>query len=209
LDHKLYGGGYPNRTGTYGSRLCNGKNFSFAPIIGGAEITVTFTVNVFTTGSGNLKLTTAMQHSTVKLDRYWELVSDDYLLGSDFNPNAASTNFNWVKGNFTMKCYGKTNVITRPTQLTLVQLSSSTGDILDNIRPIIVTAGVDQWQNLYIAQKEGKLQNLIDAGVASGYTQIYQNVLNQSTNLVNKGYVNEAIALLNSLPTSGEPMGSA
>lgn len=188
--------------------FATGQNSSYSPIIGGSEITVTFTISVFTTGSGNLKLTTAMQHSKVKLDRFWELVSDDYALGSDFNPNSASAEFNWVKGNFTMKCYGKTNVITKPTQLTLVQLSSSTGDILDNIKPIIVTVGVDQWQNLY-SEKEGKLQGLIDAGVASGYVQLYENVLNQSTSLVNKGYVNEAISLLNSLPASGEPMGSA
>ena len=188
--------------------FATGQNSTYSPIIGGSEITVTFTVNIGMTGSGNLKLTTAMQHSKIKLDRYWELVSADYALGSDFNPNSASTEFEWVAGTFTMKCYGKTNVITKPTALTLVQLSSSTGDILDNIKPIIVTAGVDQWQNLY-NEKEGKLQNLIDAGVAPGYTQIYQNVLNQSQNLVNKGYVNEAISLLNSLPTSGEPMGSA
>jgi hypothetical protein len=34
-------------------------------------------------------------------------------------------------------------------------------------------------------------------------------MLNQSKALVNKGYVNEAIALLNAIPSSGEPMGSA
>ncbi len=34
-------------------------------------------------------------------------------------------------------------------------------------------------------------------------------MLNQSKALVNKGYVNEAIALLNAIPSSGEPAGSA
>jgi hypothetical protein len=34
-------------------------------------------------------------------------------------------------------------------------------------------------------------------------------MLNQSKALVAKGYVNEAIALLNAIPASGEPMGSA
>jgi hypothetical protein len=188
--------------------FATGKNTTYSPIIGGTEITVTFTVNVEATGAGNLKLTTAMQHSKIKTDRYWELVPSDYDPGSDFNPNSAQTEFNWVKGSFTMICYGKTNVILKPTALTLVQISSSTGDILDNIKPIIVTAGVDQFQNLY-DQKETKLQDLINAGVDEGYTTLYGNVLNQSVNLVNKGYVNDAIALLNSLPTSGEPMGSA
>jgi hypothetical protein len=185
-----------------------GTNTTFSPIIGGTEVTVTFTVNVFTTGSGNLRLATNMQHSKIKLDRYWELNSTDYALGSTFNPNAASTEFNWVKGTFTMICYGKTNVVLKPTQLMLVGLYSSAGDLLDNIKPIIVTAGVDQYQNLY-AQKETKLQSLIDAGVAEGYVTLYSNVLNQSKNLVNQGYVTDAINLLNSLPNSGEPMGSA
>jgi len=187
--------------------FATGKNTSI-PIVGGTEVTVTFTVNVFTTGSGNLKLATNMQHSKIKLDRYWELVSTDYALGSDFNPNSASTEFNWVKGTFTMICYGKTNVVTKPTALLLVGLYSSTGDPLDSIKPIITTAGADQFQTLY-NQKEDRLQSLIDAGVAEGYVTLYSNVLNQSKNLVNKGYVNDAINLLNSLPNSGEPMGSA
>ena len=186
----------------------SGKDSTYSPILGGAEITVTFTINVFTTGSGNLKLRTDMQHSTVEADRYWDLVSDDYDLGPDFNPNQAQTEFNWVKGNFTMKCYGKTRTITKPTPLILVQLSSSADDVLDNIRPTIVTASVDEFQNLY-DEKEDKLRSLIDSGVAAGYTQMFENVLNQSQNLVNKGYVNEAIALLNAIPSSGEPMGSA
>jgi len=38
---------------------------------------------------------------------------------------------------------------------------------------------------------------------------LYSNMLNQSKALVNKGYVNEAIALLNAIPSSGEPMGAA
>ena len=86
--------------------------------------------------------------------------------------------------------------------------AGETGDILDTIKLIVLTAGADEFQNLY-DQKEAKLQSLIDSGVAAGYTQMYSNVLNQSKALVNKGYVNEAIALLNAIPASGEPMGSA
>ena len=98
-----------------------GKNVQYAPLLGGVNIVVTFTVDVFTTGSGNLKLITALQHSTVETDRYWGLVSSDYNLGSSFNPNSATADFNWVKGTFTMKCYGKTSIVTTPTQITLVK----------------------------------------------------------------------------------------
>jgi hypothetical protein len=184
------------------------KYIEYAPILGGANLTVTFTIDVIAGGSGNLRLITGMQHSTIESDRFWELVTKDYDLGEDFNPNSASTEFTWTMGNFTMRCYGKTPLISKPTALILVQLSSTTGDILDNIKPTIVTAVVDEFQNLY-DQKEDKLRSLISSGVASGYTQLFENVLTQSNNLASLGYVDEAIALLNSLPGSGEPMGSA
>lgn len=183
-----------------------GTKTQLAPILGGSELKVTFTVRL-TSGSGNLKLTTGMQKMTGE-DQYWDLVIADFDLGDAYNPNSAATEFSWKKGTFTMICYGKVSQVTRPTNLTLVQLSSATGDVLDSIKPTIVTAAVDQFQNLY-DQKEAKLQTLIDSGVDEGYTRMYSNVLNQSKALVNKGYVNEAIALLNAIPTSGEPMGSA
>ena len=186
----------------------SGKQSIYSPIIGGSEITVTFTINVFTTGSGNLRLRTDMQHSTVETDRYWDLISDDYAVGPEFHPNQQHTEFDWVKGNVTIKCYGRTNIVLKPTQLILVQLSSSAGDVLDNIRPTIVTADVDEFQNLY-EEKEERLRSLIDSGVHAGYTQMFENMLNQSTNLLNEGYVDEAIDLLNAIPSSGEPAGSA
>jgi hypothetical protein len=188
--------------------FASGKSATYSPIIGGAEITVTFTIDVFTTGAGNLRLRTDMGHSEIEGDRYWDLETSDYVLGADFNPNQKNTEFNWVKGNFTMKVYGKTRIVTKPSQLILVRLSSPALDTLDEIKPFIVTADVEQFNNLY-DEKEDKLRSLIDSGVAEGYTQMFENMLNQSWNLVNVGYVDEAIALLNAIPSSGEPMGSA
>jgi hypothetical protein len=179
----------------------------YAPIISGEELTVTFTVNVFTSGFGNLKLSTFMQKPSG--GQYWELVPDDYDLGVGYTPNSASMSFSWKKGNFTMICYGNAPRVTKSTNCTLVQLSAvGAADILDAIQVTVLTAGAGEFQSLY-DQKEAKLQSLIDSGVAAGYTQMYSNVLNQSKALVNKGYVNEAIALLNAIPSSGEPMGSA
>jgi len=161
---------------------------------------------VFTSGSGNLKLTTYMQ----KPDggQYWQLLPGDYDLGAGYTPNSATMEFNWEKGTFDMICYGKARLVTKATTVKLVQLSGETGDILDAIEAVVLTAGADEYQNLY-EQKEDKLQSLIDSGVATGYLEIYENMLNQSQNLVNKGYVDEAIALLNAIPSSGEPIGSA
>ncbi len=179
----------------------------YAPIISGEELTVTFTVNVFTSGAGNLKLSTYMQKPSG--GQYWELVPDNYDLGAGYTPNQASIEFSWTQGTFTMICYGNAPRVTKSTNCTLVQLSAvgATG-ILDAIQVTVLTAGADEYQSLY-NQKEAKLQSLIDAGVAAGYTEMYESMLNQSQSLVNQGYVNDAIALLNAIPSSGEPMGSA
>ena len=178
----------------------------YAPIISGQSLKVTFTVNIFTSGTGNLKLATFMQ----KPDggQYWELIPGDYDLGAGYTPNAATLEFSWKTGTFEMICYGKARVVTKAISIDLVRLSGETGDVLDAIEGYILTAGADEYQNLY-DQKEDRLQSLIDSGVASGYTEMYENMLNQSQALVNKGYVDEAIALLNAIPSSGEPIGSA
>jgi hypothetical protein len=178
----------------------------YAPIISGQELTVTFSVNVFTSGSGYLKLSTFMQKPSA--GPFWELIPDGYDLGAGYTPNQAAMEFSWEKGTFEMICYGRAPKVTKAQNLTLVRLSGATGDVLDAITAMVLTAGADEYQNLY-NQKEDRLQSLIDSGVASGYTDMYENMLNQSQNLVNKGYVDEAIALLNAIPSSGEPMGSS
>ena len=178
----------------------------YVPIISGQALKVTFTVDVFTSGSGNLKLSTYMQKPST--GAYWELLPGDYDLGSGYTPNTATMEFAWEKGTFEMICYGNARVVTKATSINLVQLSGATGDVLDAIAAVILTAGADEFQNLY-TQKEDKLQSMIDSGVASGYTELYGNMLNQSQKLVSKGYVDEAIALLNAIPSSGEPIGSA
>jgi hypothetical protein len=177
-----------------------------APIVSGEELTVTFTVNVFTSGSGSLKLATYMQKPST--GTYWESIPGDYDLGTGYSPNSASWSFGWEKGTFDMICYGRASKVTKATNITLVQLSGATGDVLDAIKATVLTAGAEDFQNLY-DQKEARLQSLIDSGVASGYTDMYSSMLNQSKALVNQGYVDEAIALLNAIPSSGEPMGSA
>lgn len=178
-----------------------------SPIVSGEALTVTFTVNVFTSGAGNLKLATYMMKPAS--GTYWELIPGDYDLGASYQPNSASFTFGWQKGTFQMICYGKASNVVKATNVTLVQLSAEgTSDILDAVKATVLTAGASDFQNLY-DQKEAKLQSMIDSGVAAGYTEIYSNMLNQSKALVNKGYVNEAIALLNALPNTGEPIGAA
>src|SRR3972149_10442957 len=82
-----------------------------SPIISGQQLKVTFTVNVFTSGAGNLKLSTYMQKPTT--GTYWELIPGDYDLGAGYTPNQASMQFNWVKGTFDMVAYGQATKVTR------------------------------------------------------------------------------------------------
>ena len=185
-----------------------GVNSTYAPILEGAELEVTFTVNVIVTG-GNLRLSTSMLHSKVH-DTYWSLITVNYTFSS-YNPNSAAVEFTAVKGTFEMICYGKirtygaTTVF--PVPVSLVTLSTAGGDVVDQIKPNIVNAAVDEYQKL-LEQKEEKLQSLKDSGVAAGYIELFENVIDQAKAEVAQGYVNNAIALLNGLNVSSEPVSS-
>jgi hypothetical protein len=183
-----------------------GTNNTFGPILPGAELTVAFTVNVIVSG-GNLRLSTTMLHSQVH-DTFWSLVTLNYTF-SNYNPNAGYVDFSAVKGTFEMVCYGRiaNYSVSKPVPTTLVQLSSSGGDVLDQIQPNVVSALVEQFQNL-LATKEDKLQSLKNSGVAAGYVELFGNVIDQAQALASAGYVSNAIALLNSLSVSNEPASS-
>jgi hypothetical protein len=184
-------------------------NQSFAPIVPGAEIKVTFTINVFTAGSGDLKLSTSLQNPPQ--GQYWQLSSQStYTLGSDFNPDSPQASFNWVVGTFTMTASGVVPSSSSQTgaPVNLVTLYGPTSGIpLDQITVSSVSAAMTQFQTLY-AQKAAHLKSLQSGGVAQGYVDLYTNVLNESTVEANAGQVASAIALLNQLNISNEPPSS-
>jgi hypothetical protein len=185
-----------------------GVNNTYSPILAGSELTVTFTVNVVVSGGG-LRLSTNMLHSSIH-STFWSLVTVNYTALGSYNPNAAAVDFNGEGGTFDMIVYGRisnSTVTTKPVPVTLVALSSSGGDILDQIRPMVVNAKVDVYQTLLL-QKEDKLQSLKDGGVAAGYIEIYENVLKRAKAEAAAGQVESAVALLHSLDVSNEPVSS-
>ncbi len=186
-----------------------GVNMTYSPILPGADIKVVFTVDVFTAGSGDLKLQTGM--GRLLQGKYWELVTQDYALGSDFNPNANPAQFTWTPGTFTMAVYGTVPTpSTTETQapVNVVTLYGPTSGVpIDQIIVLATSAAMTQFQTLY-NQKEAHLKSLESSGVAQGYVDLYTNVLNQSQAEANQGYVDSAIALLNGLNISDEPMSS-
>lgn len=185
-----------------------GVNSTYAPILPGSELEVTFTVNVVVTG-GTLRLSTSMLHSQIH-DTFWSLITVNYTFSS-YNPNSASVEFTAVKGTFDMICYGKIRNYPAstvfPVPVSVVTLASSDGTVVDQIKPNVVSAGLDEYQKL-LTQKQAKLQSLKDSGAAAGYVELYGNVIDQAQAEAAAGYVDSAIALLNALTVSNEPTSS-
>lgn len=55
---------------------------TLAPILPGADIKVTFTINVIAPGAETLKLSTSLTKSTSHPNGYWELLTEGYTLGA-------------------------------------------------------------------------------------------------------------------------------
>ena len=188
--------------------ITTGVNMTYSPILPGADLKVIFTVNVFTAGSGDLKLQTSM--GRLLSGTYWDLVTQNYTLGNDYNPNANPAEFTWTEGTFTMIVYGTvpTSASNTSAPVNLVSLYGPSGGVaIDQISVVATSAQLTQFQTLY-DQREAHLQSLISSGVAQGYIDLYTNVLNESQSEANQGYVASAIALLNGLNVSNEPMSS-
>jgi hypothetical protein len=180
-----------------------GLNETYSQILAGTEITVEFAIDIFAGGSGSLSLTTSMQHSSLHTT-FWEVDSLNYSLS---NPNSNTATFDWVKGTVEMTCYGKiptSAVKTVPVKYTLVQLSISGGDVLDQIKPYVYNAEMGNYASLLQA-KQAKLQSLKDSGVSAGYVELFENVIKQAQAEFAEGYVDNAVALLNALDVSAEP----
>ena len=183
---------------------------TLAPVLPGADIKVTFTINVIAPGADTLKLSTSLTKSTSHPNGYWELLTDGYDLGTAYNPASPSTTFKWTVGTFDMVVYGKvpsstSNVAKTVNVVTLA--SGAGGAAIDQITTQATSAGLANFNVLY-AQQEKKLQTLISNGVAPGYIDIFTNVLNASKTIANAGDVNNAMALLNGLNVSNEPVSS-
>ena len=148
-----------------------------------------------------------MVHSSLE-DVYWKLVSQDY---SDeliaYNPNDQTVQFYQTKGELTMTLYGRvpvTAVKDIPIQYRVVTLYSPAGETLDLITVKVVTAEMSQYDTL-LTEKEDKLQSLKDSGVAPGYIELYENVLNESQVQASLGNVESAIGMLNTLDVKDVP----
>jgi uncharacterized membrane protein YciS (DUF1049 family) len=154
--------------------------------------------------------------STIE-DRYWQLGSQAYEF-VDYNPAQYYVEFQQVAGNFTIICYGRIPigitqegingfVLHKAEELTLIKLTSPSGELLDQIKSDVLDAELAEYRNL-LEKREDKLETLKDSGVAPGYIEMYEDVLEQAEIQAELGFVDEAIALLDLLSVSQEPVSS-
>ena len=200
------------------SAFQTGEIIEYVPLFAGSELLVTITVDVALTATyANLRLTTNLAPSTIE-DRYWQLQSQDYQF-VDYNPAQQYVEFQQVRGTFTILCYGRIPmgitqekiggfVLHKPEDYVLIKLTSPSGELLDRIKSDVLDAELDEYRNL-LEKREDKLETLKDTGVAPGYIEIYEGVLEQAEAQAELGFVDEAIAILDLLAVSQEPVSSS
>jgi len=185
-----------------------GESRTIKSIFPGAELAVTFTVNIDLTSPNTiLNLRTSLPKSLIE-DVYWKLVSEDYAL-LNYNPNDARVQFYQVKGKLVMTLYGRIppNDIQQPIEQVVVTLYGPAGETLDSIKVTVVNAEMDEYYGI-LSQKEDKLQSLKNSGAATGYIELYENVITEAKAQAELGNVDSAIGMLNTLSVSNEPVAS-
>jgi len=200
------------------SAFQTGEIIQYVPLFAGSELLVTITVDVALTATyANLRLATNLAPSTIE-DRYWQLQSQDYQF-VDYNPAQQYVEFQQVRGTFTILCYGRIPmgitqekiggfVLHKPEDYVLIKLTSPSGELLDRIKSDVLDAELDEYQNI-LEKRQDKLETLKDTGVAPGYIEIYEGVLEQAEAQAELGFVDEAIAILDLLAVSQEPVSSS
>lgn len=195
-----------------------GEINEYFPLFAGSELLVTITVDVAITATyATLRLATNLEPSTIE-DRYWQLPAQDYRF-VDYNPALQYVEFQQVKGNFTILCYGRIStgitqekidgfVLHKPEDYFLIKLTSPSGELLDQIKSDVLDAELAEYRNL-LDKREDKLETLKNTGVAPGYLEIYEGVLEQAETQAELGFVDEAIAILDLLAVSQEPVSSS
>jgi uncharacterized membrane protein YciS (DUF1049 family) len=194
-----------------------GEFNEYIPLFVGSELRLTITVNVAISASyANLRLSTDLSPSTLE-DRYWQLASQDYEF-VDYNPAQQYVEFQPVKGTFSITCYGRVPtgitqeridgfVLHKPEEFFLIRLTSPSGELLDQIKSDALDAELADYRNL-LENRENKLETLKNSGVAPGYIEIYEGVIEQAEAQAELGFVDEAVAILELLAVSQEPVSS-
>jgi len=194
----------------------DGTEISNAPIMAGAEYNTTMTFDVaLEVPNAVATVKTDMEASSL-VDRYWEKYSDDTPL-VDYNPAEKNINFRLEKGSFVLSHYGKipseltveslNSVLQlhKPSEFSAIEVLGPDGSGLDGISLSVIDDEIDEYRNL-LKGKEEELQSLEEKGVAPGYVDIYETMLNYARNRAEEGFVQSAMNILNRLGGEGAPI---
>jgi hypothetical protein len=195
--------------------FATGQNTSVAPILAGAELNVTITIDVSTTSPNtNLQLVTNMGHSNVQ-GTYWELQSKAYggLSANSYNPNQPTVTFSQVSGTLVISCFGdiasgitQTQVgngitIDKKTDSLLIKLIDPVGNQLDKIGVTVVDAQINQFDTL-LGTAQNTIAQMKANGVDPAYIALYQSVIDGAVNQANQGLVDNGINVLTQLAST-------
>jgi hypothetical protein len=195
-----------------------GASSGTGQISDGAQLKVTVTIDVATSNpSSSLTLSTEMQHPS-NLDHYWvHGAGDDYSLGGNYNPNAASFSFSQAAGILTISCYGEASgkvattvggiTLHKAVPINLIALKDPSGTLLDAVRQNITDSAINEY-NTKLRAKQDSLAGYAGSGVDPGYVELYQNVITQSKAVADQGLTDNAVAMLDSLDVASPPAGA-
>ena len=134
----------------------------------------------------------------------------------NYNPNQPTITFSQIQGNLVVSCFGSIpsgitettvgsgTVLHQQQDFALIQLTGPSGEILDQIKPAVVDAKIDEYHTL-LAKAENTLQVLLNTEIAPAYISLYENIMNQSKTVNQQGFTDSAISLLKSLSVTEAP----
>ncbi len=194
--------------------LITGNEKIYEPVLSGAEYNVTVVLNIAVTVPRSvLKINTSLERASL-LDRFWELHTKDYPM-VNYNPSEKAVRFNQVKGNLTISMYGRIPqnitekifngyVINKAVDYSVLELRGPNDEILDYLSFNVIDSKIHEYRNL-LRSKENDLKNIKNQGVISSYVKLYEKMLNQSKFEAEKGFIDNAIKILNLLSIEGAP----
>ena len=190
-----------------------GLNTNTAPILAGDELTITFTISANLATGADLKVSTSLNHSSLK-QVYWEY-NGAYagLDASTLNPNQNFINFKQTSGSLQLICHGSLpssltqttiegTVLHRKANPAVITLSGSGGQVLDQITVEVIDSKINQFNSLY-SNANAKLGSF--SGVDPAYVSLYRSVLTGAQVAADQGFVDNAITTLNSLNSGVAP----
>jgi hypothetical protein len=188
-------------------------------ILENEELEVTATINIGTNDpSADLNLVTSMLHSSSQ-SVYWAIQTSAYSQGSS-NPNSNTLQIPELQGTLVVICYGLTqsNVVEQsgpngitlnvPYPITLIGITDPSGNVLDQIKPNLINADIENYLNL-LSTREASLKSYQSSGVEPGFVTIYKNTLTQSETLNNDGFTDGAIGMLNAINVPAPPTAAS